>query len=224
MTLPKTAKTVAKLAHKNGWSVAVHLSSGHNFPIKDYVALLFRRGEVQVGAFWHDGRYHAAVVHFPPMKLIQRDLKDLLATPVEEFGFDEWPPKIPDDPAENLRGEYEMCGYYISGHPLDHVNMATYPDVVDAVRITEEDSVFGIGERVQVLGIVEEPTVTKTRRNQTWIAFFGISDRTGLVRCFGFGEEYKQMDAGSLVHVKGVIDERNGDRQIKVRTAREISW
>lgn len=219
--LPRTANTVKALAEDNGWSVLVMENEpDENFPnIEVHTTLLMERDGTAVGAFWHDGRFDSAVVQHPPMKLIQRDLKDLLSTPVEEFGFDPWPPDLEDDPKEKLRWEYEACGYYISGHPLDHINYGAYPNVVSCKELEQ----FGPGERVQILGIVEEPTVKQSRRGY-WLCFFGVSDQTGYAPCFGFGIEYKEMDAGSVVLAKGEVEERNGERQIKVKTVREVSW
>lgn len=222
--LPRTANVVKELAEGNGWSVLVLENDPDEvqFPnIEKHLTLLMQRKGAQVGAFWHDGRYASAVVEFPPLKLIQRDLKDLLSTPVEEFGFDQWPPDLKDDHRQNMEWEYEMLGAYLSGHPLDHVNMSAYPDVVEAIMV--KDDYYTDGRPIQVLGIVEEPTVKQTRRGY-WMCFFGVSDLSGVVQCFGFGEEYKDMAAGSLVHVKGVIEERNGERQIKARAVKEVTW
>lgn len=223
--LPRTATTIKKLAEDNDWSILVleNKPDHQQFPkIEKHTTLLMSRNGTEIGAFWHDGRYDGAVVQFPPLKLIQRDLKDLLSTPVEEFGFDKWPPDLKDDPKEKLRWEYEALNYYVSGHPLDHVNMRAYPDVVEAIMV--KDDWYTDGRPIQVLGIVEEPTVKRTRRGGYYMCFFGVSDLSGVVQCFGFGKEYEEMAAGALVHVKGVIEERNGERQIKARTVKEVTW
>lgn len=67
--IPRTARSLAKLAEGNGWTVVITYANGwwvtskaHKPKLIDSIAVrMFRIGSPRAVAFWHDGKFHAAV-------------------------------------------------------------------------------------------------------------------------------------------------------------------
>lgn len=123
-------------------------------------------------------------------------------------------PIVPDwSQTEKLKHEKELCGIYLSGHPLS--------------RFTEEIRAFSnplieslthtnTGKTVRICGILTEVKKHLDKKNNT-MAFFKIEDFTGSVRGIAFSNIYDKfrelVEDDKIVIIHGKLDRRdeNGD-------------
>jgi DNA polymerase-3 subunit alpha len=111
----------------------------------------------------------------------------------------EEPPPPPGEPAraeDNLRGERETLGFYLSGHPLDR-----WARVLKELRATSvgELSALAAGgaERAVVGGLISGLKVRpiKEGRNQgRRMASFSLEDQTGTVRVVAFTDAFDRYE------------------------------
>lgn len=91
---------------------------------------------------------------------------------------------ISEDPHQRLQDEFEMVGYYLSSHPLDHIQSS-----VKTHRIRYISSNTN-GKPFKVLALVTqvEEVVTKSR-GETMLRF-SVEDKTGTLECVVFPKTY----------------------------------
>jgi DNA polymerase-3 subunit alpha len=122
-------------------------------------------------------------------------------------------PPLPDidpwQPADRLRQEKEVLGFYISGHPLDKVRaqLAAF-----ARETAAEVAVAPTGSDVCLGGVVTAVQGKRDRRGAE-IAFFTLEDYSGTVEAIAFSTVYEAAralilsDTPLLVH--GRVDRRD---------------
>jgi DNA polymerase III alpha subunit len=240
--IPKNATKLLQHAVEHGWAGDIRTATGQGMQLREVeqVVVRLRRDGHRLAGIWWDGRWEAGLSKDPLLVMNQTEIKAAIAVPPEEYVFTM--DVEPDTLHEKMRDEYEYARSYISGHPLDLVNMRAWPDVVSTNLLHETDPgtghyMYEEGEELQFMGLVEELKVKKTRRGGD-MATFTLTDHDGGVRCVAFGAGYQDMKAGMLVAVKGVITERQvktstgdvidddaaGIREFKVKTAVEVAW
>jgi DNA polymerase-3 subunit alpha len=117
---------------------------------------------------------------------------------------------------EQLAGEKDSLGLYMSGHPID--GYADELKALGAWRTADlgslESSPGGprSGEEVVVGGIVSSCRQMKTRKGER-MAVFTLEDRTGGVEVVVFREPFTKfaplLESGTMVLVKGKIERDN---------------
>lgn len=121
------------------------------------------------------------------------------------FGMAASLPEKSADP-DNLTRERDMLGIYLSGDPLDEVDVPHKSSLID-IRNISEPRRYAI-----VFGIVTNFREIRTKRGDT-MAVFSITDRTGTLRAVAFPKAYEKMrgilDDGVIIEAKGDITEDN---------------
>jgi OB-fold nucleic acid binding domain len=220
MREPRNAKGLRLLASEHGWETE---SVGQEF----YFILRFTRAGHKLAALWYDGKegFQGAYAHphaprWPMIVFNFNQLKQVLAIPADDFEYPSVVEEV-DDVRENMRWELEYLGTYLSGHPLDFVNMRKYPDVMLGSEF-EPDMVQPDG-RVQALGLIDELDKKVSRHGNPWARFL-ITDLTGAFRCLAFGKVVNHLSAGTLVHVHGKVELRDEELTLIVNRVTEVSW
>jgi hypothetical protein len=218
MEIPRTAKSLIALAEDNGWTTEA-------VPLQELYILRFTRDGHRIGGLWskgdgfRGGYANPYAPRWPLVRFSYPQLKEVLRIERDDF---EYPPIVeePDDVRQNMEWEREYLGYYLSGHPLEYVNMGQYPDVVQG---DEFEELADPGRWIQVLGLVEEADIKTSRRGKPW-ARFVITDLSGVVRCMAFGEVAARLTNGALVHARGKPELRDEALTLIVTKTVEVSW
>jgi hypothetical protein len=238
MTAVPRAKSAGKLialAEANGWAIREV-----DDPANQRYGLECIRGGTTLQATWCEGRTEGGrvVLDAPIYGINLQQFREYLEhepkwegrtlQDVTEDELRRLSAEMPDELRTKMQDEYEYLKTYVSGHPLDQVNMRAWPDVVEVAMIFEQDPVTGYwtfeeGETLKLMGLVEELKL-KTTKKKNQMATFALSDMSGSVNCVAFGGGYEQMTAGMLVAVDGEISERNELREFKVKRAIEVAW
>ncbi|MGA8942753.1 MAG: DNA polymerase III subunit alpha [Thermoactinomyces sp.] len=113
---------------------------------------------------------------------------------------------------EQLERERELLGFYLSGHPLD-----AFRNVINQMA-THTLSALGNcrdKEQVKVAGWVSRMKVIRTKKGEQ-MAFLTVADRGGQVEAVlfpkGFSRYRTWLEEGSLVYIKGTIQEDDEDQ------------
>ncbi len=115
-------------------------------------------------------------------------------------------PAIPDwTIRENLQGEKEMLGFYVTGHPLDH-----YRDKVKELATHASGNLEGLAKGVEVAlcGVLTGIQRKRNREAKPW-ASFQLEDLNGSIECMVFTTQFERL-ASTLVEdqpvlVRGVV-------------------
>lgn len=212
LATPKTLAGLQSLAEEAGWRTGVfsQLGEKNGKPCELTVLRMFKE-DLAIAACWHDGRWDAAVCRDPLKQFNQAQLKKVLSgeEPVRAPAMEEQ-----DDVAENIRWEREYLGAHISGHPLEltTVDLRQAPDTT-AVVGQEND-----GRRVDLVGLVLDAEITKTRNGTPW-AKFTVEDALGRVRAFAFGNVAEGAIDGLLARLEGSVVVRDDEAQLKIQKA-----
>lgn len=125
-------------------------------------------------------------------------------------------PELPDTMRDLLTWEREYLQCYVSGHPLEHLNLqAPHSALFVNDRGAGERYVTKADALVELAGVLVE-VETKTTRRGSLMGFFGLETLDGVVRCLCFGETAESLENGWVVRARGVIEDRESDRIVKV--------
>lgn len=168
----------------------------------------------------------------------QLNLFDFLDDEENEDIIDDYKfPEVPEfTKKEKLKFEKEVTGLYLSEHP-----MKEYAHLVEAYgtqtigEIFSDDSEYGDGDKVEVMGILAKVT-KKMTRNDTMMAILQLQDLTGTLEVLLFGKAYERnqhlLVEDKVVIVKGRLsiekddfdsDEESDMREIAKIIGRELS-
>jgi DNA polymerase-3 subunit alpha len=135
-------------------------------------------------------------------------------SPRELHDAEPWPEE------QRLAGEYEVLGFYVSGHPL-----AKHTRRLAALGVTELAAMEGkrSGEEVRVAGIVVSVRAMRSRKGERW-AIFTLQDMTGMAEVLAFPESFSRIEGMLRVTtpliVKGRINVEEVGTRIVVMDAR----
>jgi DNA polymerase III alpha subunit len=125
-------------------------------------------------------------------------------------------PELPDTIRQVLTDERETLGQYVSGHPIEHLSInAPHSAEIISSRGADENYVTRAGTWVELAGVICDAETRTTRRGNA-MANFGLECLDGVVRCLSFSENAEQVANGWVVRAKGVIEDRESDRVVKV--------
>ncbi len=125
-------------------------------------------------------------------------------------------PDLPDWTAtEKLRGEKEMLGFYVTGHPLDEFRWK-----VDELATHRSDSLTGLqkGEEIALCGVITGIQRRRNKEQKPW-AFMQLEDWSGATEVLAFASRFEQLqpqiveDRAVLVRGKAMPEE---DGTVKV--------
>jgi DNA polymerase-3 subunit alpha len=140
---------------------------------------------------------------------------DLFSMTAQEKPSDTIPPRKEYSIRELLAMEKETVGLYLSGHPLDQVNLKDksiqLTNVADFLHLEGESAAHMDGKPVKVLGVVQSKKVMTTKNNTT-MAFLQLEDKTGSVEVIVFSKLYGIQQAllkeGAVLLVAGKLSVR----------------
>ncbi|WP_146605127.1 OB-fold nucleic acid binding domain-containing protein [Jiangella anatolica] len=127
-----------------------------------------------------------------------------------------WPrfPELPDDIRERLIGEREELRFYISSHPLNHVQL---PKSETTAHVREGRA----GGWLSVSGVVSDADVATSRRGSLW-ARFTLEDLEGTCPAIAFGDVARDVVDGAVVTVRGVVETRDESPVLKVTNMKTL--
>ena len=111
---------------------------------------------------------------------------------------------------EQLAGEKEMLGYYVTGHPLDH-----YPDKISELATHDTGSLEGLAKNTEVAicGVLTGVTRKRNREGKPWAAM-SLEDRNGAVETMVFTTHYERLAPeiveDTAVLVRGLVLPEDG--------------
>ncbi len=128
-------------------------------------------------------------------------------------------PRVPDWPvADQLAGEKEMLGFYVTGHPLDE-----YMHKVSELATHDSETVEGLprGTEVAIAGILTSIQRKRNKEGKLW-ASMQFEDLKGHLEAAVFASSYEAnlqfLTEDKAVLVRGsVLPEENGPPKISVR-------
>ena len=133
------------------------------------------------------------------------------------------PDRVPDAPEMDrialLTAEYEVLGFYLSGHPLDATadTLARAGAVTIARALSPEVTP---GKDVRIGALITNLQARQTRK-QTLMAVLTLSDPTGEYEAVVFPDDYERyrdtLKAGEAFVFRVGVGERDGMRQLSVR-------
>ncbi|NGP45032.1 DNA polymerase III subunit alpha [Bacillaceae bacterium SIJ1] len=123
---------------------------------------------------------------------------------------------------EQLEGELDVLGYYISGHPMD-----AYEDALASEKATVLSEVKNSVYRyVSTGGIVQNMRAIKTKKGEP-MSFIVLSDATAEIEAVIFPDVYSQLQPmlkeGKALFVEGELEWRKGERQLIIKNARPLT-
>jgi DNA polymerase III subunit alpha len=110
-------------------------------------------------------------------------------------------PKAPDwTLRDQLQGEKEMIGFYVTGHPLDN-----YADKIAEIASHDSATLEGLakGAEVALCGMITGIQKKRNREGKPWAALV-IEDRSGSIDAMVFTTQYERLVA-SLVEDQAVL-------------------
>ena len=147
------------------------------------------------------------------------ELEEPQANDKDEIGL----PDIPNwDEREQLSGEKEVLGYYLSSHPLEEYStlLAEYcSNTTNDLRKMEHRSDVVLGG---MLSAVRFSHTKNPRRGQTETkyAMFDLEDLQGIIRCILWPDAYvhcgQLVEVDSMLLVQGTVDRRPGSEEVNV--------
>ena len=130
--------------------------------------------------------------------------------------IEEWPEH------ERLAREYEMLGFYVSGHPLERYRTRLDELSVCPLGALEEKS---NGVEISVAGIVAAERAMRSRKGQRW-AILTLQDMTGMAEVLVFPESFQRLERtlrkGSTIVVKGKISVEDVGTRVILAEARSL--
>ncbi len=126
-------------------------------------------------------------------------------------------PAIPEIPEwtliDKLKKELEVCGMYLSGHPLDEQRIE-----IEALRTcTIREISKYIDQHIAIIGLVSG-SVTRTSKNGEKFIIFNIEDYSDTIECALFREQYVRFkhyveEPGYIVCVKANVKHSYRDKE-----------
>ncbi|HXZ18477.1 MAG TPA: OB-fold nucleic acid binding domain-containing protein, partial [Candidatus Acidoferrales bacterium] len=130
--------------------------------------------------------------------------------------IEEWPEH------ERLAREYEMLGFYVSGHPLERYR-ARLDDLAVCPLGALEDKPNGA--EVSIAGIVAAERAMRSRKGQRW-AILTLQDMTGMAEVLVFPESFARLERtlrkGSTIVVKGKISVEDVGTRVILAEAKSL--
>ena len=128
-------------------------------------------------------------------------------------------PNVADwTPADKMKAEKEVTGFYVSGHPLDE-----YPEIVREVATHTTDNLEGLarGAEVALCGILTSIQRRRNKKGEPW-AVLQIEDRLGQVEGVVFASKYAEVASilaeDAPVLVRGTaLPEEGGASKVSVQ-------
>src|SRR5208282_4160366 len=132
-------------------------------------------------------------------------------------------PDIPEWPEhERLAREYEMLGFYVSGHPLERYRARLDELSVCPLGALEEKT---NGAELAVAGIVAAERAMRSKKGQRW-AILTLQDMTGMAEVLVFPESYARLERtlrkGSTIVVKGKISVEDVGTRVILTEAKSL--
>jgi DNA polymerase-3 subunit alpha len=125
-------------------------------------------------------------------------------------------PDLPEwDPAQMLKQERELTGFYITAHPL-----ARYASAVDKFASTTTQGLAEIadGKEVKLCGIITTVKSMITKKGDR-MAYFQLEDLHGIVEVIAFPDLFRTADAlivpESVIQLTGIVDRQDKGTKIK---------
>jgi DNA polymerase III subunit alpha len=128
-------------------------------------------------------------------------------------------PNVPDfTDKENLAGEKEMLGFWVTGHPLDR-----YEDKIVELATHDSSSLEGLtkGTELKMCGVLTGIQRKRNREGKPWAAAV-LEDRSGSVEALVFATSYERLAAevmeDQVVLVTALaLPEENGPPKISIQ-------
>ncbi|MBD8026237.1 DNA polymerase III subunit alpha [Ureibacillus sp. Re31] len=144
---------------------------------------------------------------------------DLFSSEVLLFGKPKYVEASPIPDKLKLQFEKEAFGFYLSEHPVA-LERGKWQDInattVSLVQLRPNSF-------VKLVGMVESIRQIRTKKGEL-MAFIQLQDEFGTISTTLFPQTYNEvigwMKENRIVYVEGVLDYRNGNNQIKVKTMR----
>ncbi len=118
-------------------------------------------------------------------------------------------PALPEfDVARRVRGEFQACGLWFSGHPLDTL----IPAGAERGAVPAASLPAHVGRRVAVVGMPCAYRRVETKSGERML-FLTLADRSGLAECVLFPDAYRanaEATRGQVVRAEGRVDESLG--------------
>ncbi|WP_221566379.1 DNA polymerase III subunit alpha [Alkalihalobacillus sp. TS-13] len=109
---------------------------------------------------------------------------------------------------ETLQFEFEVLGFYLTGHPLEEFNQVL--DVYNRSKIGEIDNKE---QQIRLGVLITKAKLIKTKKGD-WMAFVQLSDETGEIDGIVFPKAYQQngdlYQDGTLLLVEGKVEPSDG--------------
>lgn len=145
-------------------------------------------------------------------------------------------PELPDTIRMTLTAERETLGTYVTGHPIEHLdlkapNSSQFVSRRGAGELDEEgeyvegDYLTPTKTWVELAGVITDvPPKNKRKKTKSGnlMLFFGVEDLEGVARCLAFGETAEGVENGWVVRLRGVIEDRESDRIVKVNRLQKL--
>jgi DNA polymerase-3 subunit alpha len=132
---------------------------------------------------------------------------------------EEWPEH------ERLAREYEMLGFYVSGHPLERFRTRLEELAVCPLGTLDERAQAGDGADVTVAGIVAAVRPMRSKKGQRW-AILTLQDMTGTADVLVFPESFSRYErllrTGATLVVKGRISVEEVGTRVILAEARSL--
>jgi DNA polymerase-3 subunit alpha len=126
-----------------------------------------------------------------------------------------------DEEIENF--ERELLGFSISAKPIDELLMP-YKDLATAT-ISEIEAEKHLGKLIKLVGLIKEPRIIFTKKNNSEMSFCKLEDTTGRVDMVIFPKVYMECKNllldGKVVIITGKVDQRDGEINILVEKIEE---
>jgi DNA polymerase-3 subunit alpha len=123
-------------------------------------------------------------------------------------------PAVADNRWQRLQDEYDMFGFYLSGHPVEKLR-PQYPQSVDSRHL----SAFRPGTRILVLCQIQKLREHRTRRGEM-MCFVDGYDEYGLISLAVMPEMYQRhrdrLKKNVLIAVQGPLNERRSLRADRI--------
>jgi DNA polymerase-3 subunit alpha len=130
--------------------------------------------------------------------------------------IEEWPEH------ERLAREYEMLGFYVSGHPLERYRARLDELAVSPLGTLEEKT---NGAEISIAGIVAAERAMRSRKGQRW-AILTLQDMTGMAEVLVFPESFQRLERtlrkGAAIVVKGKISVEDVGTRVILTEAKSL--
>lgn len=126
----------------------------------------------------------------------------------------------PSTKMEDLEGEREVLGFYLSGHPIENEleRLAPFGRIPLAECIPSR-------KPVRIAGMVIDVKKIVTKKGEA-MAFLTLSDESGECSCVAFPQAWKVYEGlfapHALVFLEGVLEERQGKTQFIIHKAADV--